>query len=41
VAGSVFDGRRPHIDMFHIFHERMHNSSPSEKAMISKKKPKK
>src|SRR6516164_10035234 len=28
-ARSVFDGGRPHIDMFHIFHERIHNSSSS------------
>src|SRR5262249_20654102 len=28
-ARSVFDGGRPHIDMFRIFHERIHNRSPS------------
>jgi hypothetical protein len=35
-AGSVFDGRRPHIDMFHIFHERIHNSSPSSQLLCAK-----
>ena len=32
-AGFVFDGRRPHIHMFHIFHERIDNSSPSSQRL--------
>src|SRR5208337_5444625 len=35
-AGFVFDGRRPHIDMFHIFHESIHNSSPSSQLLYAK-----
>jgi hypothetical protein len=33
LAGFVFDRGRPHIDMFHIFHERIHNSSPSSQLL--------
>jgi hypothetical protein len=34
VAGSVFDGRRPHINIFYIFHERIHNSPPSSQLVV-------
>ena len=36
LARFVFDGRRPRIDMFHIFHERIHNSSPSPLLLCAK-----
>jgi hypothetical protein len=35
-AGFVFDGRRPHIHTFHVFHERIHSRSPSSQLLRAK-----